>query len=327
MLKTYYKTGKAIFSPMAVVYHLENLTKVYKKSDKRANDSLSFDIEEGEIFGLLGPNGAGKSTLVNQLAGLVRPTSGTISLFGMDVVKSPAIIPDFVALQPQGAAALQNLYPEEALSFTAQLRGASPGTARAQTKMLSEEFGLASFGKKRLRLLSGGQQQLMSLALAFIGDRPVQIFDEPTNNLDPEMRRRVWEKLLCLNRQGTTIILVTHNVLEAERVIGRVGIINHGQLLALGTPGELKLRVDQRVRLELFLKAEATADIRILDTLGEVRALTPLHWTLLCRRDNMQETISEVLSQIGLEHLDDFRILTPSLEDVYLQLGGGTKLD
>jgi ABC-type multidrug transport system ATPase subunit len=115
--------------------------------------------------------------------------------------------------------------------------------------------------------------------------------------------------------------------MEAERVIQRVGIINHGQLLAVGAIGELKARVDQRIRLELILKPEYTAYREQLASLGEVRSLSEQHWIMLCHRETTRETIDHILSQIGLDKLDDFRILTPSLEDVYLQLGGGSKLD
>jgi ABC-type multidrug transport system ATPase subunit len=312
---------------MAVVCRIENLTKVYKNSSRKANDAISLDILEGEFFGLLGPNGAGKSTLVNQIAGLVRPTTGAITLFGMDVVRRPQAIPHYVALQPQQPVALAELYPEEALLYTAQLRGASLASARAQVRALIAELDLAALRKKRFRQLSGGQRQLVNLAVAMINDRPIQIFDEPTNNLDPSIRRLVWEKLLELNKRGITIILVTHNVLEAERVVERVAIINDGYIPALGTPGELKARIDQRVKLEVLLKVEYGSYGALLQTLGEARALTQQHWTVLCVRADLQKAVDQIVSQVGLERMDDFRILTPSLEDVYLQLGGGKKLE
>jgi ABC-type multidrug transport system ATPase subunit len=313
---------------MTIVYHIEQLTKVYRGSAKKANDRLTLSIQEGEIFGLLGPNGSGKSTLVNQIAGITRPTSGSIQLFGIDVVKDPEAIPEYVALQPQHVYALWDLYPQEALLYTARLRHISEPLARKQTQALMEELELEPLRKKLIGRLSGGQQKLVSLALAFIGDRPVQIFDEPTNELDPVVRRRVWDKLLRLHQQGKTIIIVTHNVLEAERVIERVGIINHGQLLALGSVGDLKARIDQRIRLELLLKTDllGTSRHHILKSLGETRALTEQHWVILCPRARTQSTINQIFEQIGMENLDDFRILTPSLEDVYLQLGGDAKL-
>lgn len=312
---------------MAVVYQIADLTKIYKGSDKKANDEISLDINEGEIFGLLGPNGAGKSTLVNQIAGLVRPTSGAIRLYGIDVIRSPQIIPDYVSLQAQNSQALKDLYPEEALVYTAQLQGLSHIVARKQAHALMAELGIDAFRHSYIRRLSGGQQKLVSLAVTFVGDRPIQIFDEPTNDLDPQVRRIIWDKLLYLNKQGKTLIIVTHNVVEAERVLQRVGIINHGRLLALGTPGELKIKIDQRVRLELLLK-EAVPDYdELLSSLGEFHMLTRQQRVVLCHRNSVRGAIDQVLGDIGLEHLDDFRILTPSLEDVYLQLGGGMKLD
>lgn len=311
---------------MSVVYRVEHLTKVYKGSDKKANDDLTVDIHEGEIFGLLGPNGAGKSTLVNQLAGLILPTGGAIQLYGMDVVASPHVIADYVALQPQHSMALWDLYPEEAIANTGQFRGLTPAESRRQSDALMAELGLDPLRKRQIRSLSGGQRKLVTLACTYVGRRPVLIFDEPTNELDPEIRRKAWEMILRANREGATVILVTHNVLEAERVIQRVGIINHGRLMALGTPGELKERIDQRVRLELLFKGDLNDYGDLLHTLGEAKPLTRQHWTVLCHRSATRSAIDRVLAEIGLERLDDFRILTPSLEDVYLQLGGGAKL-
>lgn len=312
---------------MVVAYSIHNLTRVYKGSASKANDQVTLNIEQGEIFGLLGPNGAGKSTLIHQLTGLLRPTSGSIRLFGIDVVKQPEVIPEYVALQPQQMVALRDLYAEEALYYTGQLRGYTAAIARKKTQALIDEMSLGHFRRTMVRHLSGGQARLLNLALAFIGDRPVQIFDEPTNDLDPVVRRQVWEKLLDLHRAGITIIIVTHNVMEAERVIQRVGIINHGRLLAVGAIGELKARVDQRIRLELILKPECINHQTHLAALGEVRAFSEQHWMVLCHRETTRETIDHILTQIGLDALEDFRILTPSLEDVYLQLGGGSRLD
>jgi len=314
---------------MGIVYSISQLTKIYKGSTTKANDNISFSIQEGEIFGLLGPNGAGKSTLINQLAGLTHPTSGSIHLYGMDVTKHPHIIPQYVALQTQQMFALRDLYPEEALQYTAQLRGCSRDEARKQTRALVEELGFGAFRKKLMRHLSGGQLRLVHLGLTFVGNRPIQIFDEPTNDLDPVVRIQIWEKLFHLNRQGKTIIIVTHNVLEAERIIQRVSIINHGQLLALGTIGELKAQVDQRLRLEVILKAEyasVTAYRELFASLGEVRNLTPQHVTILCHRASTKSAMDLILLRIGLDKLDDFRIQTPSLEDVYLQFKEGSSL-
>jgi ABC-2 type transport system ATP-binding protein len=312
---------------MAAVFEIEGLTKTYKGASTSANDQLTFEIHEGEFFGLLGPNGAGKSTLVNQLAGLVKPTSGNIRLYGIDVVKRPDLIAHYVSLQPQQDTALWDLFPEEWIYHTGRFRDLPAREARIHTDQIMDELGLNSMRKRQIRRLSGGQQRLVALAVALIGNRPVQIFDEPTNQLDPEIRRLVWQKLQERNRQGTTVILVTHNVLEAERVIQRVGIINHGRMMAIGRLGELKERIDQRVRLELLFKEDAAPYVDLLGTIGAPTALGSHLWTVLCDRETARGSIDQVMGQIGLDHLDDFRILTPSLEDVYLQLGGGERLD
>lgn len=311
---------------MGIVYSVERLTKVYKGSTKKANDEISFSIQEGEVFGLLGPNGAGKSTLINQIAGLTHPTSGSIHLYGMDVTKRPQLIPEYVALQTQQMFALRDLYPEEALYYTAQLRGCTSHEARKQTNALVEELALGEFRKKLIRNLSGGQRRLVHLSLTFVGDRPIQIFDEPTNDLDPAVRIQIWAKLFNLNRQGKTIIVVTHNVLEAERIIQRVSIINHGRILALGTIGELKARVNQQVKIEVILRPEYASVVKyreLFTFIGEVHNLTPLHLVILCHRKFTPHALDLIVSLIGLDKLDDLRIQTPSLEDVYLEFGGG----
>lgn len=311
---------------MTAIFQVEALTKIYPKAKRPANDRLSFTIEQGEVFGLLGPNGAGKSTLVGQLAGLVRPTSGSIRLFDIDVIEHPEVVAEYVSIQPQNSLALWDLTAAESIYQTGRLRGMSHAAAHRQTEELIEELGMAHFANRPVRRLSGGQRRLVLLGVAFIGDRPIQIFDEPTNDLDPEARRRVWDRLTRLSRTGTTIILVTHNVLEAEQVIGRVGIVNEGRLLALGTPGELKGRIDQRIRLDLVPKGAPDSVASLLSELGEAVQRPGGRWTVYCDRAQTRATIDTLLARLTIDGLDDFRILTPSLEDVYLELSGGAQL-
>lgn len=311
---------------MTIAYQIENVTKTYKKSNVKANDALSFVIHEGEIFGLLGPNGAGKSTLVGQLAGLVRPTSGAISLFGQDVVRFPQIIAEYVALQQQSPSALLNLTAVEALQMTAQLRGCSSAVARQQASQMLEGFGLSGMEKRLMRKMSQGQMQLLNIALTLVGDRPVLIFDEPTNHLDPTVRQMIWERLFQLNRSGKTILLVTHNLLEAERVIQRLGLINHGHLLAIGTPGELKKRFEQQAQVEFQIKPGFPEATRWLQEEQNASQITPGRWRMPCTPITMQATMSRIIEQVGPAHLENMRFLTPSLEDVYLQLERGMPL-
>ncbi len=303
------------------IYTVRDLVKTYKAGKVRASDGLSFEIAAGEIFGLLGPNGAGKTTLVGQLTGLLKPDSGTLLLCGQDISRDSRFVTEMVAVLSQTPLPLHDLTVDEALRVTGHLRGLSRHDARTDTQGLLERFDLGALRAKRLGTLSGGQLRLVSFATAMIGHRPVLVLDEPTNELDPANRRLVWEYLLELNRgEGRTIILVTHNVLEAERVIERVGIINHGRIMALGTPGELKVRVDQRIRLDVILAQGCADRAAMLVPLGEAKQISERHWVILAPRNDAHGAIDRVMRDVGLEHLDDFRILTPTLEDVYLHL-------
>lgn len=309
----------------ASVYEVRDLVKTYKSGKVRANDGLTFDIQEGEIFGLLGPNGAGKSTLVGQLTGLLRPDSGTLELYGQDISRDSSFATEVVAALTQTPLPLGDLTVSEVLRVTGHLRGLSRGDARLEGDRLMDQLGIADQRDKRLGKLSGGLWRLATIAVALIGDRPVLVLDEPTNELDPVNRRMIWDLLLELKREsGRTIILVTHNVLEAERVIERVGIINHGRVIAWGTPGELKARVDSRVHIELTLAPGEERFGLKLEDLGQATQVSPRHWIVLAERDSVRSLMDRVLGEIGLDSLDDFRVTTPSLEDVYLELAGET---
>lgn len=309
-----------------IVCHIQGLTKIYYKTGHCANKDITLEIQQGEIFGLLGPNGAGKSTLVSQIAGLTRPTYGSIKLFGIDVLKQPEYIAHIVALQPQQSTALRHLSVEEAIFYTARLRGIEYLEAQKQTVALIDELGLGPLRKKRISTLSGGQNKLINVAIALVGNCPLQIFDEPTNELDPENRKLIWDKLLQQNKRGTTILLVTHNVLEAERVVQRVGIINDGLIVALGSVGELKARIDQYLQIELLLKDIYAPHTNLAAHFQNTTRLSGQHWVLRCYRHELQETMNSILSLVDMQHIDDIRVTTPSLEDVYLQLGGGQTL-
>lgn len=312
-------------------FRVSGLTKRFKQGNVLANDDLSFEIEEGEIFGLLGPNGAGKTTLVRQLLGLLPPTSGRIELFGTDVTSNAGMIPQSVGYVPQRAGALADLTAEEALNITGRLRGQSKLDARSQARHVVEEFRLDSLGKRPTGKLSGGEQRLVCFCTALMAIRPVLVLDEPTNDLDPLYRKQVWDKVLDLNRElGTTVLLVTHNVVEAEKVLRRVGIMNRGKLQVMGTVGALKARVDQRVRLDVRLASHS--EERIIEdafvgfTRAELRPLGRSQWLILVDKADVQAAIDRLMSFVGLDKVDDLRVLTPTLEDVYIQLGGGERL-
>lgn len=309
----------------AVAYAVKDLVKRYPKSPQPANDGLTLSVYRGEVFGLLGANGAGKTTLIRQMAGLCLPTSGRVELFGFDLVTEPHRAADWVAMQPQGFALPRAETPRNLIEVTGQLRGLSPAEARRETAALLDEFNLGAHAGKRFYDLSGGLRRLVSIATALIGHRPVLIFDEPTNDLDPEIRRTVWSRIRQAAKEGATVVLVTHNVVEAEQAMDRVAIIRSGRILAMGTPGDLKAKVARRVRLELLFRPEAAERASaLLAAWPEAHNLGARRHAIVVDRAEAERTISQLLPY--LEVLDDFRIVTPNLEDVYIELSGGESL-
>lgn len=301
------------------------LVKQYRANALPANDGIYLNIYPGEIFGLLGPNGAGKTTLVRQVAGLTRPTSGRIELFGVDLVQEPERASEWVALQPQGLALPIQARPRELMELTGQLRGLTTWDARQATNQLLKTFGLTPHESVPFQRLSGGLRRLVSIATALIGDRPVLIFDEPTNDLDPEIRRVVWDRIRYAAQQGKAVILVTHNVIEAEQALDRVAIMQKGRVLALGTPGELKAGVERQVRFELLFRTEAEERIEeVLAGCTDVIHAGAKRFTVTVERERVEETVARFASHLDL--LDDFRMVTPNLEDVYFRVSGGERL-
>jgi ABC-2 type transport system ATP-binding protein len=311
------------------VYQIEGLTKRYGKGKalrtaKAANLDINLDIMAGEVFGLLGSNGAGKSSLIRQMVNLVVPTAGRIQLMGYDIARHPEAVTRYVAYMPQKPHALLDLTTEEAIYFTGHMRGVAKPVARREAARLVEEWGLGDVRHKEVRNLSGGQHRLVNLATTLIGQLPVLILDEPTNELDPAYRRQVWEKLVEINqREGRTIILVTHNVQEAERVIQRVAVMSEGQIVGLGRVSELKARLEQNVSLELFLRPETADEAEAtLHNITQAHRLRPYEWSVLITRQDGEDAIHDILSRVRLERLEDFRVHTATLEDVYMDLTG-----
>ncbi|GAB4407880.1 MAG: ABC transporter ATP-binding protein [Anaerolineae bacterium] len=307
--------GNTGASAMTTVYEVRNLTKIYAGQTVPANDHITLDVHEGEIFGLLGDNGAGKTTLVRQMAHLLAPSSGTILLFGQPLDASALYTPGLIGYMPQDGLALNNLTVGETLYFTAHLRGLSRRDARAERDRLLEWFDLGEVRDRMAAQLSGGQRRLLLLATTVAASPPVLLLDEPTNDLDPVHRRRVWDALRTLKQgAGTTIILVTHNVVEAERVIERVAILRAGKLIALGRPGALKARLGDHLRLDITFQPDAPPT---LPDGASPRALGPGRWQLLIAREAAAAYLAVLTRAPSVE---DFSLSTATLEDLYLAL-------
>ncbi|KQX13212.1 ABC transporter ATP-binding protein [Streptomyces sp. Root431] len=292
----------------------------------RATDGISLDVRGGEIFGLLGPNGAGKSTLVRQLTGLMRPDSGSVELLGHDLVRHPERAARLLAYLGQESTALDELTVSLAAETTGRLRGLAAHDARAERDAVLEELGLTPLAGRPLKKLSGGQRRLACLATALVGRRPVLVLDEPTTGMDPVARRAVWAAVDRRRAEhGTTVLLVTHNVIEAETVLDRVAVLDRGRVIACDTPAGLKERVAGEVRVELVWREAPPLQLPEVAALRGLAQETGRRWILRLAPDAARAAVATVTGGAAFTALDDFTLATPSLEDVYLALGGATE--
>jgi ABC-2 type transport system ATP-binding protein len=294
----------------------------------RANDGVDLDVHRGELFGILGPNGAGKTTLVRQLTGLLRPDAGSIDLLGHDLVRHPDRAARLIGYLGQESTALDELTVALAAETTARLRGLDAAAARAARDAVLDELGLAPLAGRPLKRLSGGQRRLACFATALVGERPVLVLDEPTTGMDPVARRAVWA---AVDRRraahGTTVLLVTHNVIEAETVLDRVAVLDEGRVIACDTPAALRALVADEVRLDLVWRRDAPLAVPAVAALQPLAEVAGRRWTLRLPQDRARAAVAEVTAGPAFAALDDFTLAVPSLEDVYLALGGrGTGL-
>jgi ABC-2 type transport system ATP-binding protein len=297
------------------VLQVENLFKRY--ADVEAVRGVSFSVEEGEVFGLLGPNGAGKTTTVEILEGLRTLDSGRVSVCGLDPHR------DSTQLKNEIGAALQSTSLPDKMRVSEALRlFASFYSRRRDPEELLRRFGLEEKRNTFYSKLSGGQKQRLALAMALVNDPRVLFFDEPTAGLDPQVRREIYDIIEELRREKKTILMTTHYIEEAERLCDRVAIVDHGKVIALGTPRELKERSGDKTRIEVRLAKPASDDaLKNLDGVSDCRTINGAY-VLHCQRPP-QAIVSLVkhLETQGNE-LVTLEIATPSLEDVFIELTG-----
>jgi ABC-2 type transport system ATP-binding protein len=231
---------------------IENLVKRFE--DITAVDGVSLEVADGELFGLLGPNGAGKTTIINVLCGLLKPTSGSATVGGYNVQKEPAKVKDIIGVCVQETAIYPYLTGTENVELFGNLHAMDKNTLRARRDMLLEKLGLTEDAKRRAEKYSGGMKRRLSLILALIHDPQIAFLDEPTVAMDPQSRHAVWDFTRELKKNGKTIILTTHYMEEAEELCDRVGIIDHGKLIALGSPKDLISKNEVKNLEEVFIK-------------------------------------------------------------------------
>ena len=316
------------------VIELETLVKRYPKADTNAVDGLSFAVGAGEVFGLLGPNGAGKSTTVGVLTTRILPTSGHALVDGIDVARNPVAAHVRLGVVPQHNNLDRSLTCRQNLLFHAAYHGVGRGERARRASELLEQFGMGEKAASAVESLSGGQAQRVMIARALMHDPKALFLDEPTTGLDPAARLFVWDRIRELRAGGVAIVLCTHDMDEATALADRVGIMDHGRLLALDTPEALVRRLPGGATLEVGLLVEGTGRVAelwpALARLPGVERLEPIDTPDGVARARLFITgeaaamvapVSEVVALRGAR-LGEVSLSEPSLEDVFISLTG-----
>jgi ABC-2 type transport system ATP-binding protein len=279
--------------PTAAV-DVERLVKRYPKGRTNAVDGISFAVWRGETFGLLGPNGAGKTTTIGILTTMVVPTSGRATVAGIDVAADPIGVKQRIGVVPQRANVDRSLRVSEILTYHAAYHGVPRRERSARARELLGELGLEKRSKEKLDLFSGGLQQRVMVARALMHEPDVLFLDEPTNNLDPQSRLFLWERIRALRDRGVTIVLSTHDMEEADRLCDRIAIMDHGRILALDTPEALKGLVPGGTMLDL--RARVAEGIALAPALGDASSSSP--------EDRVLAALEQLPGVTGVERQD-----------------------
>ena len=301
---------------------VENVVKEFR-GGVLANADVSLSVEPGEVYGLLGPNGAGKTTLVSQIIGLLAPTSGRIMISGVDATQDPAYARMACSFQPQSQVPIAGLNPLQAIELVGRLRGGRPAEVEARTRELVAHLELGEWARARGETLSGGIRRLVAFCMATVVPGKLIILDEPTNDVDPLRRRLLWDQVRRVADQGSAVLLVTHNVLEAERSVDRLAIMDRGRMLSQGTPGSMKDETAGFLRLELTLEPKA----------GPVAAppflLHPVNGGRRLLGSVAEGDLAVAVAWAGglrMSHsVEEFSIGPATLEDAYLRKIGRTE--
>jgi ABC-2 type transport system ATP-binding protein len=236
----------------AVAVSIRGLTKDY--ASVRAVDGLDLSIPEAEVFGLLGPNGSGKTTTINCLTGLLAPTKGKVEVLGFDAQAQGPAAREVMGVSPQETAVYPYLTGEENVRLFGELYSVPRKALNARVDYVLEKVGLLDEAKRRVGKYSGGMKRRVSIAMALVTDPRVVLLDEPTVGMDPQARRAVWDFILELRDRGKTVVLTTHYMEEADELCDEVGIIDHGKLIELGSPGNLREKYQARDMEDVFIR-------------------------------------------------------------------------
>jgi len=286
-------------APREIAVRVQDLAKTYRDGTE-ANRGISLEVRRGEVVAIVGPNGAGKTTFLRQLTTELRPTTGSVSVFGVDAVAHPEQAKRAMGITPQEAGVFDRLTVREHFELFARLKHLSKSEARDAAQEVIAELELSTEINKRVGSLSGGQRRRVLIGLALLGRPPLLVLDEPTTGLDPASRRAVWGVIRRAVATGTTVILSTHYMEEAERLSERIGVIAAGRLIAFGTLDELLARVERSYRLSYRDPIDPLSDLKI----------------------RYCASFAQAQQQIAHQLLSEYSIARASLEDVYFTLTG-----
>jgi ABC-2 type transport system ATP-binding protein len=307
----------------------EGLVKIYKsrKSEVRALDGLDLEVQEGTVLGLLGPNGAGKTTTVRILATLLRPDAGRATVAGFDVVKQANQLRSVIGLSGQFAAVDENLTGRENLWMFGRLYQLPSAEAHRRGNELLEQFELADAADRTVKTYSGGMRRRLDLASALIGRPQLLFLDEPTTGLDPRSRLGMWDVIRGLVREGTTLLLTTQYLEEADALADTIAVVDHGRIIARGTADELKSQVGGE-RIEVVVRDRGAVpramDVLSADCHGEVTLDEHARKLTVPASGGGASVLVQVvrdLDEAGIT-IDDIGLRRPTLDDVFLALTG-----
>lgn len=309
-------TARSVGAPIVA----ERLVRTF--GDVRAVDGIDMTVDAGEIFGFLGPNGAGKSTAVRMLTTLLRPTSGRAIVAGFDVATHPDEVRRRIGVALQDAAIDPLMTGNELLRLQAVLYGIPSGKVKSRASELLERVGLTAAADRRVGTYSGGMRRRLDLALSLIHEPTVLFLDEPTTGLDPMSRMTLWEEVRRLNREGTTVLLTTQYLEEADQLADRIAIIDKGRIVREGRPRDLKAEVGSPTLLVAVPREQADAARAVLQEFGESRPTA--EGTLGVGLRDGARAVTDVVRRLDeagvrLQHLE---INEPSLDDVFAEATG-----
>ncbi|MGW3623707.1 ATP-binding cassette domain-containing protein [Streptomyces sp. NPDC000880] len=304
------------------------LVKVF--GDNRAVDGVDLSVPAGTVYGVLGPNGAGKTTTVRMLATLLRPDGGQARVFGKDVQKDADAVRSRVSLTGQYASVDEDLTGAENLVLLGRLLGHSKPAARERAAQLLDAFGLSEAAEKQVKNYSGGMRRRIDIAASILNTPDLLFLDEPTTGLDPRSRNQVWDIVRAVVAQGTTVLLTTQYLDEADHLASRIAVIDHGKVIAEGTKGELKASVGsgavhlrlrdpgQRPEAERVLGAALGAEVQLDPDPVALTARVNGHGTEQGAAAQAARALAE-LARSGIT-VDNFALGQPSLDEVFLAL-------